>query len=72
MVVTLDISMLAERWLRHEGRLAPNTSWFNKSLSLIAVLCAIAGAIGIILLSIFDTAHYPRMHDRCLGVFMYV
>ena len=41
-------------------------------MSLCAIVAAIAGAIGIILLSIYDTAHYPKMHDRCLAVFMFV
>ncbi|KAL9060333.1 MAG: hypothetical protein Q9162_000737 [Coniocarpon cinnabarinum] len=70
MVVTLDLSLILERWLRHSGRLAPNTTWLEKGLSLVAIVAAIAGAIGIILLSIYDTAHYPKMHDRCLGVFI--
>lgn len=69
-VVSLDIAMVAERWLRHNGRLAPNTSKFQKALDILAILCAIAGAIGIILLSIYNTRDYPNMHDRCLGVFL--
>ena len=69
-VVLLDASLIAERWLRHAGRLAPNTGTFQKAMSICAVLASIAGAVGIILLSIYDTAHYPQMHDRCLGVFM--
>lgn len=69
-VVTLDIGMIAERWLRHNGRLAPNTSTFQKILDVLAIACAIAGAIGIILLSIYNTRDYPAMHDRCLGVFL--
>lgn len=70
MVVTLDLSMAAERWLRHRGRLAKNTSYAQEALSVIAILCSIAGAIGLILLTIFDTLRHPVMHDRCLGVFM--
>ena len=69
-VVLLDLSLIAERWLRHNGRLAPNTSTFQKVLSVLAILASIAGAVGLILLSIFDTYRHPTMHDRCLVVFM--
>lgn len=69
-VISLDIAMAAERWLRHNGRLAPNTSRNQKLLDIAALLAAIAGAIGIILLSIYNTRDYPNMHDRCLGVFL--
>lgn len=61
---------MAERWLRHNGRLAPNTSNFQKLLSVVAILFSIAGAIGLILLSCFDTYRHPKMHDHCLIVFM--
>lgn len=69
-VVCLDISMIAERWLRHKGRLAPNTSWWQKGFSIISIIAAIVGAAGIILLSIFDTLRHPHLHDDFLAVFM--
>ena len=71
-VVFLDIGLLAERWLRHEGRLAPNTGWFQKAMSICSFLAAVAGALGLILLSIYDVKDYKTRHDTCLGVFMYV
>ncbi|KAI9693913.1 MAG: hypothetical protein M1822_003184 [Bathelium mastoideum] len=70
MVVTLDLAMIAERWLRHTGRLAHNTSWSQKILSILAIITAIIGAAGLILLSIFDVAQYPRTHDALLAVFI--
>ncbi|KAI9714494.1 MAG: hypothetical protein M1820_000455 [Bogoriella megaspora] len=70
MVVCLDLSMIAERWLRHKGRLAHNTSWFQKGLDIIAIFAAIVGAAGLIFLSIFDTKRYPRVHDGLLVVFI--
>jgi len=70
MVVTLDLSFLAERWLRHNGKLAPNTSKFQKNLSILSIIFAIAGAAGLILLSIFDTYHHSRVHDGCLLIFI--
>jgi len=69
-VVLLDIGIIAERWLRHTGRLARNTSKTQKFLSVLAILFAIAGAAGLILLSNFDTNHYPNMHDGFLLLFI--
>ncbi|KAF2198146.1 hypothetical protein GQ43DRAFT_174271 [Delitschia confertaspora ATCC 74209] len=69
-VVTFDLSFIFERWLRHTGRLAPNTSWWQKSLSLLSIIAAIAGAAGLILLSIFDTLRHPRAHDGFLILFL--
>jgi len=71
-VVVFDIVFIAERWLRHRGRLAHNTSWVQKTLSICAIFFAIVGALGLILLTIFDTVQYPRVHDGLLVVFMYV
>jgi len=69
-VVTLDIAFIAERWLRHTGRLARNTSTFQKTLSILSIIAAIVGAAGIILLSIFDTVHHPILHNVFLTLFM--
>jgi len=69
-VVFLDIGLVAERWLRHTGRLAKNTSLSQKVLSIISILFAIAGAAGLILLSNFDTYHHPRAHDVFLLIFI--
>lgn len=70
MVVTLNASFLAERWLRHQGRLAANTSTTQKVLSGLAIVFAFAGGAGIILLSIFDTYHHPHLHDGFLLLFI--
>lgn len=70
MVVTLDLSLLSERWLRHNGKLAPNTSTAQKVLSIASMVFAIIGAAGLILLSIFDTYHHNRVHNGCLLLFM--
>lgn len=68
--VFLDIGFFAERWLRHTGRLAKNTSWTQKILSMLSLVFAVLGALGLILLSIFDTYHHPHAHDVFLGVFI--
>ena len=69
-VVIFDVGFIAERWLRHSGRLARNTSTTQKTLSALAIVFAIAGAAGLILLSIFDTLHHHKLHDAFLGVFI--
>lgn len=69
-VVCLDIGFFAERWLRHTGRLAKNTSWTQKILSIMSLLFALAGAAGLITLSILDTYHHPHAHDIGLGIFI--
>jgi len=68
--VSLDLAFMAERWLRHKGRLVPNTSFAQKVLSVLAIICAVAGSAGLILLSIFDTYHHPRLHDGFLLLFI--
>ncbi|EXJ95986.1 hypothetical protein A1O1_01112 [Capronia coronata CBS 617.96] len=68
--VSLDLGFMAERWLRHTGRLVPNTSVAQKVLSVIAIIFAVAGSAGLILLSIFDTYHHPHLHDGFLLLFI--
>jgi len=69
-VVSFDLAFILERWFRHLGKLTPNTSWWQKTWSLISILGAIVGAAGLILLSIFDTLRHPSLHDVFLGVFI--
>ncbi|KAI4133488.1 MAG: hypothetical protein LQ338_000224 [Usnochroma carphineum] len=68
--VFLDLSFAAERWLRHTGRLAKNMGVAEKVLSGLAIIFAVAGTCGLILLSIFDTVHHPRLHDGFLLLFI--
>ncbi|KAJ4388975.1 hypothetical protein N0V93_006437 [Gnomoniopsis smithogilvyi] len=68
--VFLDISFLSDRWLRHRGRLVPNTTRGEKILSGLTIFWALIGTIGLILLSIFDTARHPTLHDLFLGFFI--
>jgi hypothetical protein len=69
-VVVFDISFIFERYLRHSGRLAANTSTWQKVLSLLTILFSICGAAGLILLSIFDTLHHHKLHDGFLVLFI--
>lgn len=68
--VFLDLAFLSERWLRHRGRLARNTTSLEKTLSYLGILFAVFGSAGLILLSIFDTLHYPTAHDCFLLLFI--
>jgi len=68
--VSLILSFLSERWLRHRGRLEKNTTTTEKWLSGLAIVFGIIGSAGLILLSIFDTLRHPRLHDVFLLVFI--
>ncbi|KAK5173362.1 uncharacterized protein LTR77_002043 [Saxophila tyrrhenica] len=70
MVVVFDLAFISERWLRHKARLTPTYSKGEAALSICAIIFAVAGAAGLILLSIFDTKNYPSVHDAMLGVFI--
>lgn len=69
-VVFLDLAFLSERWLRHAGQLVRNKGRWDKLCAIASILFAIAGAAGLILLSIFDTYHHPHLHDGFLVMFM--
>jgi hypothetical protein len=68
--VFLDLAFLADRWLRHKGLLAKNITVAEKVLSAFAIVFAIVGTAGLILLSIFDTLRHPRLHDIFLLLFI--
>lgn len=68
--VFLDAAFLAERWLRHRGRLVPNSSTAEKVLSSLTILFALLGTTGLVLLSVFDTYNHERLHLGFLLLFM--
>ena len=68
--VSFTLAFLFERWLRHSGRLAQNTSTWQKIYSICATVAAIVGAAGLILLTIFDCKNHDRLHNIFLGVFI--
>jgi preprotein translocase subunit Sss1 len=68
--VFLDLAFASERWLRHKGRLAKNTTRKEKILSIFSIGFAIIGTVGLILLSIFDSYNYGNVHNVCLLLFM--
>lgn len=68
--VFLDTSFLSDRWLRHRGRLVPNSTTGEKVLSGLTIFWALVGTVGLILLSIFDTYRHPSLHNVFLGLFI--
>ncbi|KFY56159.1 hypothetical protein V496_06768 [Pseudogymnoascus sp. VKM F-4515 (FW-2607)] len=70
MTVFLDLSLVAERWLRHRGRLARNLTMLEKVFMFLSMLGALVGTVGLICLSILDTLRHPHMHSRFLVVFL--
>lgn len=70
MVVTFNLVFVIERWQRHKRQLAPNYRRSEKWMSAGAIFWSIIGGAGLILLTIFDTAHYRKVHDSLLGVFI--
>ncbi|KAI0446578.1 Frag1/DRAM/Sfk1 family-domain-containing protein [Xylaria telfairii] len=68
--VFLDASFIADRILRHKGRLVPNTSLGEKVLSGLSIAFALIGTIGLTFLSGFDTYRHPRLHDIFLVLFI--
>jgi Frag1/DRAM/Sfk1 family len=70
-VVTFDLAFVAERWLRHSGRLVHNTTRWQKVLAAGSIIFSIIGALGLILLTIFDVYHHKSLHDTFLALFMY-
>ncbi|KAK0739256.1 Frag1/DRAM/Sfk1 family-domain-containing protein [Apiosordaria backusii] len=68
--IFLDISFGADRYLRHKGRLVPNQTRAEKILSALTIVFAILGTAGLVLLSIFDTARHPKLHNIFLLLFI--
>ncbi|KAF3934016.1 hypothetical protein ABW19_dt0200451 [Dactylella cylindrospora] len=67
--VCFFLSLLGARWLRHKGRLLPNTSWTQRIFSVIAIIGGFVGGAGLVLLAIFDTKRFLTLHRLFLAVF---
>lgn len=64
--IFLDCAFASERWLRHQSRLEKKTPTIDKVIGALTLVFAAIGTIGLILLGIIDTFHYPTAH----GVFV--
>lgn len=64
------LTLVAGRYLHHADRLPRENRRREKILAVIATVFAITGSAGLILLSVFDTVHYPSRHDGFLLMFI--
>ncbi|KAH7336128.1 Frag1/DRAM/Sfk1 family-domain-containing protein [Rhexocercosporidium sp. MPI-PUGE-AT-0058] len=69
-VVSFTTVFATERWLRHRGTIARNTSRFQKALSALAIIFAVIGMIGLIILTCRNNIKYSTTHDICLVIFI--
>jgi hypothetical protein len=60
--IFLDFSFAFERWLRHQSRSWKKVATIDKALAILTIAFAVVGTIGLVMLGIFDTAHYPITH----------
>lgn len=63
-------TLVAERWLRHRGRLTHESTTAQKVLAGLAIFGSVLGGAGLILLAGFDTKRYTTLHRLFLGLFM--
>ncbi|RKF62516.1 Protein sfk1 [Erysiphe neolycopersici] len=64
------LTLVSEIWLRYTGRLTKNTSLGQRVLVWFSLLFATNGSAGLILLSVFDTLRYHRLHNTFLALFI--
>lgn len=64
------LSLAAERYLRHAGRLQPINRRRERVTAAFAILFAIVGQIGITLVAVFNTVDHPHTHLAMLTVFI--
>jgi Frag1/DRAM/Sfk1 family len=64
------LTLIAERYLRHAGRLLPNWKRKEKLLAGFAIGFGFIGQLGIIFVSTFNTHSFPEVHVAFLCVFI--
>lgn len=64
------LSLVAERYLRHSGRLPRNMRVREKVFSGFAIFFSIPGQIGIILVAVFDSKNHSHTHFSMLILFI--
>lgn len=64
------LSLAAERYLRHAGRLCRNNRRREKVFATIAIVLSIPGQIGILMVAVFDEIRYNKVHYCMLIVFL--
>lgn len=61
---------VAERVLRHKGRLARNTDNMERAVAYLSIVSAVIGSIGLIFLSIFDVLRHRVIHNIMVVFFI--
>ncbi|ESZ98996.1 hypothetical protein SBOR_0654 [Sclerotinia borealis F-4128] len=61
---------IAERALRHQGRLARNTDMTERIVAYLSIVSAGLGSMGLIFLSVFDVWRYRGVHITMVGFFV--
>ncbi|KAI6709004.1 hypothetical protein JHW43_008460 [Diplocarpon mali] len=69
-VVSFTSVFIAERWLRHRGTLTRNTSLFQEKLAGLAILFALLGMCGMIVLTCYNNLNHSRTHHAGLVLFI--
>lgn len=64
------LSLTIERWLRHSGRLHPHLRLRERICAGISIFGALVGAVALICLSVYDTAHHVILHRVFLLFFV--
>lgn len=64
------MSLAAERYLRHAGRLHPLYRRRERVCTILAIILSIPGQLGILFVAVFNTNAFPRVHVCMLGVFL--
>lgn len=67
--IFLDLAFISDFFLRNRGRLAELTGR-GRIFSILSLVFAAIGTAGLVLLSIFDTLRYPKLHNIFLSLFI--
>ena len=70
--VSLDLSILSERWFHSQKSIVEKKSRLNKIFAVLSIGAAVVGTLGLVLLSILDVVHYKTIHQTLLIVAMSV
>jgi hypothetical protein len=68
--VSLAAALIAERWMRHMGRLLHVSNRWMTALSCVTAVLLVAGSFSLIFLTIFDIRGRPLVHYPLVSVFV--
>lgn len=67
--IGLDLALISTAWLRHKGRLVQSTR-SGMIVLWLSIIFALFGGIALVLLAVYDTDEYTRLHRLFLLLFM--